>query len=74
MFAAIIMDSKGKIFRKIHYMNISDSGGDQIALVGKIKKIDRASQKLFIDVLGKEFEVNNLNDKQKFEVGNTGRR
>lgn len=66
------MSSAHKVYRKIHFMNISDGSGDQVALVGKVKTIDRKNQKLTLDILGKEFEVNNFSNTQKLEIGNIG--
>lgn len=67
------MSSEHKVYRKIHYMNLSDGAGDQVALVGKIKSIDRKNQKLTLDILGKEFDVNNFSNPQKLEINNIGR-
>lgn len=62
------MSSNPKIFRKVHYQNISDSGGESICLVGKVNSFDRDNRKLVLDVLGKIFEVNNVDTKKKVDA------
>ena len=66
-------ETKDKIYRKVHYMNISDVGGDKIALVGNVKNFNRGTGKLLMDVLGKEFEVSNVDSKAKISNGNIGK-
>ena len=67
------MSTTQKVYKKVHFMNISDSGGDQISLVGKVRSFDRTNRKLLLEVLGKEFEINNVDSKKKLEKGTKSR-
>lgn len=67
------MSSTHKTYRKCHYQNISDKGGEPISLVGTVKNFDRANGKLFLEILGKDFEINNVESHQRINKGNIGK-
>ena len=63
------MNNTYKVYRKCHYQNVSDKGGEAISLVGKVKNFDRKNGKLFMDILGKDFEINNVESHQRITKG-----